>query len=193
MKNGSYNTGYTGIMSYNNTNYYVKNGYMDPKFTGFVNDSYVQNGVVTGKYNGIVKDNKGTLYYVKNSKIDRTYSGVIKYTDGKYYAIEKGQNKGTAAKTVSSGTFSKNLSWKMLDCKTLVISGKGVMEDFVEADDTPWYGSRKQIETIFVEDGVTRIGAYAFADCVNLTTVTIANSVVYTNDTAFEGCSKLKK
>ena len=81
----------------------------------------------------------------------------------------------------------------MLDCKTLVISGKGVMEDFVEADDTPWYGSRKQIETIFVEDGVTRIGAYAFADCVNLTTVTIANSVVYTNDTAFEGCSKLKK
>lgn len=64
---------------------------------------------------------------------------------------------------------------------------------FKEADDTPWYGSRKQIETVFVEDGVTKIGAYAFADCVNLTTVTIANSVAYTNDTAFEGCSKLKK
>ena len=170
---------------------------MNYEFTGLITDSdgsryYIQNGCITGKYTGLVKHTDGKLYYVKNSKVDTTYNAVEKYSDGKYYNIKNGKNDGKAAAVVSSGKFSNSLNWQVLDCNTLVISGKGKMEDFDSPSDTPWYGSRKKIVTLFVEDGVTKVGKYAFADCMNLEKKHIADSVVYVDGTAFEGCSKLK-
>jgi hypothetical protein len=69
-----------------------------------------------------------------------------------------------------SGT-TEPLTW-VLEKGTLTISGEGAMPDYAYAS-APWYSSRSSITTVVIEDGVTRIGNYAFADCSGLTSVTI--------------------
>ena len=52
------------------------------------------------------------------------------------------------------------------DTKTLTIKGSGKMADYASASEAPWSGY--DVENIVVEDGVTHIGAYAFAGFVKL-------------------------
>ena len=44
-----------------------------------------------------------------------------------------------------------------------------------------------------IKDGTTKVGAYAFAKCGNITRVELPNSVTYIGDFAFEVCKKLKE
>ena len=52
------------------------------------------------------------------------------------------------------------------DTKTLTIKGSGAMADYASASEAPWSGY--DVGKIDVEDGVTHIGAYAFAGFVKL-------------------------
>ena len=52
------------------------------------------------------------------------------------------------------------------DTKTLTIKGSGAMADYASASEAPWSGY--DVGKIVVEDGVTHIGAYAFAGFVKL-------------------------
>jgi len=92
-----------------------------------------------------------------------------------------------------SGTTGQ-LQW-CLKNGTLTISGEGVMPDYgidlppdvhpellhrfkmTMSDNSPWYEYRESIHTVVLENGVTSIGNNAFYSCVNLTSITIPNSV----------------
>ena len=52
---------------------------------------------------------------------------------------------------------------------------------------------RKQIRTITIEEGITRIGNHAFAECENLATVTFPESLVEIGYEAFKDCVNLKE
>lgn len=52
------------------------------------------------------------------------------------------------------------------DTKTLTTKGNGAMADYASASEAPWSGY--DVEKIIVENGVTHIGAYAFAGFVKL-------------------------
>ena len=88
-----------------------------------------------------------------------------------------------------------NLTWQVTEngeAYTLTISRKGAMKDYEDmfANDTPGGVYRNRITTIVIENGVTSIGDYAFAQCTSLASVTIPSSVTSIGS-AFGSCSSL--
>ena len=66
----------------------------------------------------------------------------------------------------------------------LTISGSGSMRDYSVDDPAPWAG--EEVKTVAVEDGVTSIGANAFANNASLESVSISTSVVNLGEKAFD-------
>ena len=89
-----------------------------------------------------------------------------------------------------------NLTWQVTEngeTYTLTISGTGAMKDYEDmfADDIPGGVYRDRITTIVIENGVTSIGDYAFAECTSLASVTIPSSVTSIGNGAFFACESL--
>ena len=95
------------------------------------------------------------------------------------------------ASEVYSGTCGDNLTWT-LDTETgeLVISGEGEMYDY-SSEETPWFENRLKINSIVVNDGVSRLGDWSFMDCDSLTNVVIPESVIEIGSAAFYDCDSL--
>ena len=81
------------------------------------------------------------------------------------------------------GVNGSNVTWKIFGNGLLLISGKGEMKDYDY--NTPWRNYSYIINRAKVENGVTKIGNFAFAYCSNLKSVTIADSVTKIGDLAF--------
>lgn len=104
-----------------------------------------------------------------------------------------GETSGTAA---LGGTFGDGLSWS-IENGLLRISGEGDMPDYdwyldgesCEYVDSPWYPYRDEIISVSVEEGVTSIGANAFAGCTQIAQKQIAASVTQIGAGAFDGCA----
>jgi hypothetical protein len=92
---------------------------------------------------------------------------------------------GFAQKSGTTGS----LEWA-LDNGTLTISGTGEIPNYGFAG-SPWYDSCQRITDIVIDEGVTRIGEWAFNACINLTSVSIPNSMTWFGACAFYGCSSL--
>ncbi len=75
--------------------------------------------------------------------------------------------------------------------KTLYITGSGPMEDYTSAANRPWNQYVSEIQSVVIENGVTRIGTYAFRNCTSLTSVTIPSSVTSIRGYAFDNCRSL--
>ena len=67
--------------------------------------------------------------------------------------------------------------------KTLTVLGDGAIKDYANASDAPW--SSCDVETLVVQDGITRIGNNAFAALRKLKTVNVDGSVTDVANTAF--------
>jgi len=118
------------------------------------------------------------------------------------------------AKIIASGTCGKNVAksvkWELDDNGVLTISGEGPMKDF-DKSKAPWLKHHSLIEEVVIEDGVTSIGSYAFAEvnkvtmsridiidntslyCDELESVVIGKSVVSIGDRAFYDCDFLDR
>lgn len=99
----------------------------------------------------------------------------------------------------SSGKFgkTKNLTWSYKG-DTLVISGKGEMNDFDSQywgfHTTPWQSAGGQMaKTLIIEEGVTTLGTYAFDGFSRLTTVCLPDSLTEIREGAFTFCPVLQK
>ncbi len=80
-----------------------------------------------------------------------------------------------------------NVTWN-LSGGVLVLSGTGPMWDYSFSDEAPWDPIRNSITDVVVQSGVTRIGAYAFYWCSNLTSVTFPTGVESIGYNAFARC-----
>mgnify|MGYP000968637040 FL=1 len=125
------------------------------------------------------------------------------------------------AQNPTSGTTGP-LTWKYdTGTKTLTISGKGEMPDYVDytvnttnsMQLSPWLFCRERISKVVIEDGVkyigtnaflgfkmdsvvisesvTRIGKAAFSSCTNLSVINIPTGVTRIEDNTFTFCKKL--
>lgn len=89
------------------------------------------------------------------------------------------------AATVASGTCGTKVNWTLDDAGTLTITGSGDMDNW-GAGYAPWYsGYRDEIKSVVIGNGVTSIGNHAFYYCLNLSGVTISNTVTTINYNAF--------
>ena len=79
-------------------------------------------------------------------------------------------------------------TWTLDSDGVLTISGNGKMKDYRGDDASPWGTS---ITKVVIENGVTRIGVFAFKYCTSLTSITIPDSVTSIGDWAFDGCTSL--
>lgn len=91
------------------------------------------------------------------------------------------------------------LEWKSgtaicrLDSNTFTVSPTadgGEMTNYTQEEDSPWYAFRDEIENIVFENGITRIGEKAFAQCQHINTITIPLSLSMTHigQQAFYDC-----
>lgn len=81
-----------------------------------------------------------------------------------------------------------NLTWRAEGTR-LYITGSGPMDDFT--DNPPWYSRRDVTTTILLDDGVTTIGARAFANFSALETVQFGKSLHTIGTQAFKDCDQL--
>lgn len=98
-----------------------------------------------------------------------------------------GQPLDPNAKTGTTG----DCTWT-LDGTVLTVSGNGAMESgyhSLYSDSVgPW---GRDITKVIIEDGVTSISAFAFAECTKLKTVKLGNTVQTIGNSAFIGCTAL--
>ena len=72
----------------------------------------------------------------------------------------------------------------------LSITGHGEMYDY-DLEPQPWQQYRNKMQTISLPEGMTSIGAAAFAECKYVKSVTIPSTVEKIYDSAFEDCRML--
>lgn len=85
------------------------------------------------------------------------------------------------------GADGDNLKWTLNLEGLLSISGTGAMADNVAS----WVPYRAEILSVVIAEGATSIGKEAFAECVNLGSVSIPNSVKSIGEGAFRDCGIL--
>ncbi len=95
--------------------------------------------------------------------------------------IEDGVNE-TAMR---SGTCGDSVLWNLDENGVLTVSGNGAMNDYFSSEHTPWAQTRDEIKKIVISQGVTKVGAWSFAECENATDVTLADSVETIGNSAF--------
>ena len=95
------------------------------------------------------------------------------------------------------GDCGENLTWTVTGTKensTLTISGSGEMDDYralsYDGSTAPWHIYYDRIKSVVVEEGVTKIGSYAF-NYINLTSIELPESLQTIGGYAFDSCRGL--
>lgn len=89
------------------------------------------------------------------------------------------------------GSCGSKAYWELDDNGTLTINGKGGLTSWENYVSVPWHTFRNKIKTVNIEYGITYISQYAFPDCINLTEITIPDTIMQIDIDAFTGCSNL--
>ncbi len=78
-----------------------------------------------------------------------------------------------------------DITWNLDDNGVLTISGSTAMAITNNETSVAWHTSRNLIKEVVIQDGVKSIGRYAFANCKNLTKISIPSSVTEIGQSAF--------
>lgn len=101
--------------------------------------------------------------------------------------------------TPISGECGTNTTYNLTEDGILTISGTGSIRDYrLNTDvspavvDSPWFEQRKAIKKIIVEDGVDKIGTYAFAGITNVKEAQLPDCIYRIENLAFAWCENLE-
>ena len=139
-------------------------------------------------------DGTKLLDYSDDGNKDYNFELERELTSGKSYILKTdGRDEGVNYLVcVKKNQCGDKLYWTFKN-DVLVISGTGEMWDFTGDQKAPWAGIAGRIRETEIKAGVTSIGAMAFRNCYNLTSMAIPDSVTRIGDRAFLGCSRLGK
>lgn len=104
-----------------------------------------------------------------------------------------------AAEIVDSGKFDPNMTWTLDSEGTLTIHGDGSMYNYGSSTEShrwsvesvAWHKYRDEIRRVVIGEGITFLCPYAFQDCVNLTSVSLPDSLIGISLHGFSGCTRL--
>ena len=106
---------------------------------------------------------------------------------------DEADNEAVDAAVLAKGKCGAKLNWSLNDTGVLTISGKGGMYAYSKTSPAPWQEHADKITKVVVSKNVTTIGAYAFYNCANLTSVSLPNTLKAIYDYAFAYCKALPK
>lgn len=86
--------------------------------------------------------------------------------------------------TSQSGQISETLAWEITTDGVLTITGTGDMPAYSEENSAPWVEYSNCFDTAVIEDGITSVSAYSFANCTSLSNVYLPISVTSIGDLA---------
>lgn len=92
---------------------------------------------------------------------------------------------------VASGTYGGSIKWDIDSIGTLTLRGTGLMVNYISSSYIPWNKEKLSVKEVIIEDGITSIGDYAFADFRNLESVTIPDTVTSIGNSSFNNCDRL--
>ena len=127
----------------------------------------------------------------------------IKTENVKYNGIEIPDNNGysfimPAENVEITGRFTANgingyIIWEYdHDTKTVTFTGNGAIADYTPEDPSPWSCFKDEMTAIKIEQGITKIGTYAFFECYNVTQAELPDSLEKISTDAFDGCRHLE-
>lgn len=97
-----------------------------------------------------------------------------------------------ATSIYSNGKCGDNVYWRLYSSGLLKIYGTGSMNDFEGSTSLQsWYNDKSKIQTVFISEGVTSVGAKAFAQCENLKSIIIPDTIKSIGKSAFSSCTSL--
>ena len=122
---------------------------------------------------------------------------VFKCNSGSYaesYAIEHNIPYKANVSTIATGSCGSNATWTLDSRGVLTILGEGAISGATETGihTASWKDYIGDIKTVIIGEGISNIRPYTFRDCVNMTDVTIPDTVNVIGVAAFYGCSSLK-
>lgn len=98
----------------------------------------------------------------------------------------------------SAGNCGSQVDWILDETGILTIFGTGAMPDFEyfeennrPSTDSPWDAFRKDILSVKIGSGITRIGEHAFEFCSNMRSIDIPESVTSIGTNSFRDCNSL--
>ena len=128
---------------------------------------------------------------------------VVYVPDASYHAYQTDKTWGAfsispaSECTTASGALAnnKNISWRLSCTGMLIIEGTGVITaESSNMDITytwAWDEYASSIKSVVIGEGITKIGAEAFANLDNLKALSLPNSLITIEHGAFHGCHKL--
>lgn len=173
----------------NDENYY-EDSYADEVYE---DDAHVEEGDSL-EYDSDVSQDMDGGKEATNTSMDESNSDLPESSDfinKDMDAPEDGFQDSDLAEIVDSGTVGNNLSWELDSEGNLTISGSGNMYDYTGSN-SPFY-NRKDIKSLILSTGITKIGSRAFYNCTEMNSVINRSEALNTIGTyAFYGCSKLE-
>ncbi len=139
-----------------------------------------------------------TVTVSKVLTINRNGFAASGLTAGENYVLTTTDETYTVAPgVIASGTCGgegdgTNLTWRLTENGTLVVSGTGAMVEHTSSESYPWCEYKNQITSVVIEDGVTTVGYQAFSRFECLTSINIGNDVTTISEKAFEICYNVK-
>lgn len=116
------------------------------------------------------------------------------YSDSITITVISG-SAGSVPDVVASGSCGENVEWELYKNGTLIISGSGDMEDYVDNyygdSNSPWSEDVANIKRVIIRKGLTSIGRSAFSGCRRLESIEIPSGVTSIGEHAFYRCEKL--
>lgn len=140
------------------------------------------------------------LGYTYNSDTN-TYSKINGFTingvsgsEAQNYADNNGFTFVANDPSSPSGKCGANLSWQLSSDGVLTVSGNGAMNDFNNSSAAPWakYSTKTDgflITSVVITEGVTSVGANAFSNCRELSSISLPAGLLKIGASAFENCS----
>ena len=147
------------------------------------------------------------IYFAGTYSAWNAINGPVKnYINGRNITVHC--SNATYGPTYAEGICGSNVTWRVAN-GTLTLSGTGAMTDYVKTDSSgevtqfntpPFWSwnpglsveeSRRQIQYLIIEEGVTTVGGGAFRDMDGLRSVQIPSTVTKIGAWAFEGATHM--
>lgn len=88
---------------------------------------------------------------------------------------------------IMHGMCGEKVEWTLYNDGCLIITGSGMMTNYsFWRDSIPWSDYTDTITKVKIEGNVENVGDYAFSDCMNITDISITDSVITIGNSAFQ-------